>query len=787
MKKITLLIVLLSSIFMNAQRFDWVATAGYAGTANGYNGAVAIARDSQGNVYTLDTANAAQQSQGVTATPASGGTYIFLYKFNVSGEIVYIKPIGTNFIPLNVVVGENDNVYVLGSLMGTSDIRINGVNIIDTDNRNYIFKLDSDGNLIWRVKNNISFGNFTSASMLLFANNHIYFQSGPLSITKVNTSGQFIATLTADNFTSATATNAIFFRGACVLANGDLIFSATSMGTITYGTTVLVPTENSFLHTAMLTLRTTENLSLIWANYTNGLRNPDKNTIPMTIGNDNGIYFGLQVSATLTAGSDTVTNSSTDGSTIGAILKMDADGNKIWLKSTTSNVQSWSLLNNPDGTGVFCGGQIFGFQPVTLGTTSVNPVNGNSVITKIDYSGVFQNSFAFSSGPIGSHVRSLTTDNTGGFYVGGKLNNSTSPIFSCVSRDGNNGLYAAKFTEEPDTAPSPSINVSGNTLTATPPFSGTIQWFLDGQLIVGATSQTYPASANGDYSVSYSYVSACAKESSKVSVTITPNLILNPGNELPTVNGEIPHWTETLGDSWIQQNEVGYMNGAPLAGGGSSLFFPAASVEQNSNFQLASELAQTIDITNDITEIDSGNKTYYFNGYTRSYAQFSTDQANIFIEFLDENNVVLNTFSFGPYITTDAWNNVSAVLLAPINSRQIKIKLHSIRVNGTNNDACYDNLFLGSIPLLGVSENEIAKSNIIIFPNPSTGIFNINSNQNLENASIKVFDLNGRMVHQSKGDNLESKSLDLKNLQSGIYILKIENEEYKYSQKIIKM
>gem|GEM_PF-956159 len=513
MKKIILLIAFLTSLPMNAQRFDWVATAGYEGIANSYNGAIAIARDSQGNLYTLDSANGTQQCQGMTATPATSGTYIFLYKFNSLGEIVYIKPIGTNFKPLNVVVGENDNVYVLGSLMGTSEININNETLIDTENRNYIFKLDPDGNLIWKVKNNVSFGNFTEASMLLFSNNHIYFQTGALSISKLNTAGEFVAILTADAFTSTTAANGVFFRGAGVLSNGDLVFSATSMGTITYGNTVLVPTEDSFLHVAMLTLRTTENLGFVWGNYTNGLRNPDKNGIPMAIGNDNGIYLGIQISSTVTAGSDTITNQITGGSTVGGILKMDADGTKIWVKSTTNNLHSWSFLNNPDGSGILCGGQIFGFQPVTLGQTSVNPLNGNSFITKIDYNGIFQNSFAFSEGPIGSYVRSLATDNLGVFYVGGILNNSTSPLFSCVSHQGNTGLYLANFTEQPDTAPQPFVSSEGNTLVASPSFPGNIQWFLDDEPILGATNQTYNATESGNYKVSYSYVTACTKTS----------------------------------------------------------------------------------------------------------------------------------------------------------------------------------------------------------------------------------------------------------------------------------
>jgi Secretion system C-terminal sorting domain len=605
MKKIITMYLLLCVIICNAQRFDWVSTAGYAGVANSYNGAVAMARDSQGNIYTLDAANAPQQCQGITATPVTSGTYIFLYKFNSSGEIIYIKPIGTNFTPLNVVVGENDNVYVLGSLMGTSEIRINNQTIIDAENRNYIFKLDAEGNLIWRVKNNISFGNFTACSLLFFANNHIYFQTGPLSITKVSTAGQFVSTLTADAFSSTTSANAVFFRGASKLSNGDLIFTATSSGTITYGSTVLVPTENSFSHVAMLTLRTTENLSLIWANYTNGLQNPNKNTIPIATGNDNGIYVGVQISATLTAGSDTVTNAS--GAAVGAILKMDDAGNKIWLKSTTNNLQTYSILNNPDGSGVMCGGQLFGFQPITLGTTSVDPINGNAVIAKIDYNGIFQNSFSFVKGPIGSIVRSLSTDNLGTFYVGGKLNNSTSPVFSCISRQGNNGLYLAKFIEQPDTAPKPIISVSGNTLTANPAFSGTIQWFFNGTVISGANSSSFIATQVGNYSVSYSLsaVPACVSNSAVTTITV-------------------------------------------------------------------------------------------------------------------------------------------------------------------------------------LSNKDFSKNKFSIFPNPSSGLFKIQTDSQIENATITVADLNGRIVFEVKSESLEIKSLDLNHLQSGIYILNISNVDFNHSQKIVK-
>lgn len=497
MKKFTLLLLFMSA-FTQAQRFDWVATAGYSGVANSVQGAVAIARDSQGNLYTLNSANGQQICQGITADHTGNDT--FLYKFNAAGVLLYIKAIGFSFAPLNIQIGENDNLYVLGSLRGTNSLTIGAETFVGVQDRNYIIKFDPTGALIWKNFNN---GPLSQSPLLQFANNHIYFQSGNLSVSKMNIDGQVVANLTATSFIPATSSPAIFFKGSGVLSNGDLVFSAESRGTLTYGTTILTPVGNQFLVTSVLTIRATENLSLVWANYNDGLRSPDETHIPMTVGNDNGIYIGVQVINPLTAGSDTITNSGgASGIGTGGILKMDADGNKIWLKSTTSSAHPWTMLNNPDGSGILCAGQIWGFSALSFGSTTVNPINGNSFITKIDYNGVFQNSFAFASGP-GTFAKSLATDNQGIFYVGGRMSSATPPTFSCLSRDGRAGLYLAKFTEQPDRSPTPSITVSGNILSAAPLFTGTIQWFLNGNAISGANSQTLTIPQNGNYTVTY--------------------------------------------------------------------------------------------------------------------------------------------------------------------------------------------------------------------------------------------------------------------------------------------
>jgi hypothetical protein len=108
----------------HAQRFDWVSSAGYVGPAGGYNEfCCAITRDSQEFVYTR-CCKRTWQCQDYCSHHQLVELFLFLYKFNAQGEIIYIKTNWNDFTALNVVVGDDINVYVLGS-MGTSEIRIN--------------------------------------------------------------------------------------------------------------------------------------------------------------------------------------------------------------------------------------------------------------------------------------------------------------------------------------------------------------------------------------------------------------------------------------------------------------------------------------------------------------------------------------------------------------------------------------------------------------------------------------------------------------------------------------
>lgn len=80
----------------------------------------------------------------------------------------------------------------------------------------------------------------------------------------------------------------------------------------------------------------------------------------------------------------------------------------------------------------------------------------------------------------------------------------------------------------------PGISISGNLLTSS--VSNGNQWFLNGNLIAGATSSTYLANQSGSYTVEVTNSMGCNAESNAVNLIVTDvqdrtslnNLIIHP-------------------------------------------------------------------------------------------------------------------------------------------------------------------------------------------------------------------------------------------------------------------
>lgn len=72
---------------------------------------------------------------------------------------------------------------------------------------------------------------------------------------------------------------------------------------------------------------------------------------------------------------------------------------------------------------------------------------------------------------------------------------------------------------------------------------------------------------------------------------------------------------------------------------------------------------------------------------------------------------------------------------------------------------------------------------LILYPNPTKDVLNLNATYGFENAIYTVFDMNGRRVMNSRFD---SNTIDVSELSTGNYILRIMNDGVMKSQKFIK-
>jgi gliding motility-associated-like protein len=159
------------------------------------------------------------------------------------------------------------------------------------------------------------------------------------------------------------------------------------------------------------------------------------------------------------------------------------------------------------------------------------------------------------------------------------------------------------------------------------------------------------------------------------------NLILNPSCEDNLIGGQIPYWRQVIGSGWTQRSGT-----QPAAAG--IQYFYAGSVP-------VGELAQTLDLSADSVVIDMGAKKYRFYASTLSYPQSPPDQSIIYIDFADRAGTVLSSVMLGPYSTTTYWLRTDTNVAAPVGTRSVDIRLHSVRRTGTSNDGFYDDLFFG--------------------------------------------------------------------------------------------
>ncbi|MFZ4799675.1 MAG: PKD domain-containing protein, partial [Bacteroidia bacterium] len=105
--------------------------------------------------------------------------------------------------------------------------------------------------------------------------------------------------------------------------------------------------------------------------------------------------------------------------------------------------------------------------------------------------------------------------------------------------------------------------------------------------------------------------------------------------------------------------------------------------------------------------------------------------------------------------------------------------IYNLRVDSTNGCSSFSDDF--ELKYTSVTENKF-DDEIIIYPNPTNGLFNIESKMELY---YSIFDYSGKVIVSGKKDG-NIQLLDLSNFKSGIYLLKLYNDQTQFTTKIIK-
>jgi len=264
--------------------------------------------------------------------------------------------------------------------------------------------------------------------------------------------------------------------------------------------------------------------------------------------------------------------------------------------------------------------------------------------------------------------------------------------------------------------------------------------------------------------------------------TVAQNLIFNPGCEDSLVNGEIPYWTEVVGNDWKQRESVN-----PPSYEGDYMFFAGVAA--------TAELQQDVDVSSIAAMIDSNIQYFNFEGYVRAYSQNPPDHSRIILEYLDTlKSTKLDSIDLGEHFNTNEWLQVTDSTLAPIGTRFIRIRLISTRYNGSNNDGYYDGLSLIADIPVNVNSNPLLFPNEFVisqnYPNPFNPTTKIKySVPQSSNVVIKVFDILGNEIETLANEEKYIGTYELtwyaEQLPSGVYFYRLQAGDFIETKKMV--
>ncbi|WP_299883413.1 reprolysin-like metallopeptidase [uncultured Lacinutrix sp.] len=144
--------------------------------------------------------------------------------------------------------------------------------------------------------------------------------------------------------------------------------------------------------------------------------------------------------------------------------------------------------------------------------------------------------------------------------------------------------------------------------------------------------------------------------------------------------------------------------------------------------------------------------------------------------------------------TSDSPYTIMVPTDAVLGSTTMRIMMKNEQIANVDSLTPCETAFWGQVEdysvnvLEALSVNEFELNNLSIYPNPNNGAFNVKFNTTSSNIDVAVFDIRGRSIIKNSYSNTSgefNKAINLGNVESGMYLLNINDGSKTITKKII--